>query len=321
MDHVPHNPSMATNPTYSHQIAHQINDYPLDASLIDESQWQQSAGSYAHQDVFAPQQAYHQYGQPAQPPFNYGVPQSSLYPNASYSSIYGQQAHSSNDAGPYGANFGGLPSSTQGILNHASLHHQSPPQPNQAFATNQNRFQYATQVPAPATISPHDLERAIPYPAPSRNSSAPQTITANSVNPLYERNWNPQPQIQERQATHTVFPHAASGSENSLVDPNPQNREAVVPPPSSSQPTPKLPENSRSQTRTPIQENGLGQLRITHADLLAETENTPARRIPNAPYVILGAKPIELDNKYACKLYKVLSRNSVMLMLIQMLTG
>jgi len=304
MDHVPNNPSMAGDQTYSHQIGHQINDYALDASLIDESQWQQSAGNYSHQDVFAPQQAYQQYGQPTQPPFNYGVSQSSVYPNASYSSIYGQQAHSSNNGGPYGAQFGGLPNSTQGILNHTPLHHQSPPQAHQAFPTNQNRFPYSSQESAPATISPHDLERAIPYPVPSRNSSAPQSIIANSVNPLYERNWNPEPQIQERQATHLVFPYTASGSDNSLVDPIPLSREAVVRPPSSSQPTPKLPENSSSQTRAATQENGLGQLRITHADLLAETQNTPARRISKAPYAILGAKPIELDNKYACKLYK-----------------
>lgn len=285
-----------------------MNEYAVDPSLIDQTQWQQPGGPYPHQDVFNPQQGYQhqqqlqhqhqQYVQPPQPSYNnYGVSQSPVYPDASYPNIYGQQPNSSNGAAQFGVQYGGLQS-------HTPTHSQHPSHPRASFSTSQSPFSYSTQGPVAATISPHDLERVTPYPAPARNISTPQSALGNTASTPFRPTWNPDTEYQERQTTNLnpTFQYNPANSEDPLAYPRTDVNQALEPSASTSKPLQKRSDASNNHAPAATQKDTSSTLRITHADLLAETENIPARRFPNAPYAILGTSTIELDDKYACKL-------------------
>jgi hypothetical protein len=329
MDHVQDNSSMGGNENYSHELGQQMNNYIVDPSLIDQNQWAQPTAQYT-EDIFNSQQGYQhhqhphhpqhpqhpqqQYLQPAQSPYNYGSAQSPVYPNAQYQNLYGQQPLHSNSIGQYGVEYGGYPSNSQSPMQ--SIPHQS----HQQYATSQSPYSYPPQGQVPATISPHDLERAAPYPAPIpvTNTLTPQPVPSNNGNEFFRRTWTSEPGFQEQPiaVSAPATQYGASDSDTIHVAPRPTVSHyaavpsapavAAVPFVPASQPEPEnqslpaiLPAPNVSDA---AQKYAFAQLRITDPDLLAETENIPARRFPNAPYAVIGTGTIDLDAKYSCKL-------------------
>lgn len=357
---------MRGNENYSHELGQQMNNYIVDPSLIDQNQWllqQQQQPQYA-EDIFNPQQAYQQhpqqhpqqhqhqlshqhpqqiqqqqYIQPAQSPFNYGASQSPVYQNAQYPGVYGQEPLRSNSSlGQYGVQYGGYPTTSQSPIQQVpqQVHQQVPQQmpqqmthqSHQQYAPNQGQYSYSPQPQVPTTISPHDLDRTIPYPAPSpsRNILTPQPVPSNSASQNFRQSWASEPEFQEQSlnvSTPTLAPqyHAAAEpqvqhiqsrpvvSHHAAISPMPALTPVAASQPEPNQPSPaSQPMPNQPMPSQPIpsvsdaaQKYTSTQLRVTHPELLAETKDIPSRRFSKAPWAILGVGSIELDNKYACK--------------------
>ncbi|KFY22468.1 hypothetical protein V493_06572 [Pseudogymnoascus sp. VKM F-4281 (FW-2241)] len=359
MDHVQDNTSMRGNENYSHELGQQMNNYIVDPSLIDQNQWVQQQHQQQHQqqpaqyteDIFNPQQAYQhplqhqlshqhpqqiqqqQYIQPAQSPFNYGASQSPIYPNAQYSGLYDQEPLRSNSSlGQFGVGvqYGGYPTSSQSPMQ--QMPQQVPHPSHQQYAPNQGQYSYSPQAQVPSTISPHDLDMAVQYPAPTpaRNVLTPQPVPSNNAGQNFRQSWTSEPEFQEQPIPvsapvpqyHPVQPEirtqrapSRSVSQHAVISPMPilppaaaSQPEPVNQPSPASQPMPSQPMPSQPVSIQPIpsvsdaaQKYASAQLRVTHPELLAETKDIPSRRFSNAPWAILGVGSIELDNKYSSK--------------------
>lgn len=337
---------MRGNENYSHELDQQMNNYIVDPSLIDQNQWvQHQPEQYTTEDIFSSQQAYQQhphhpqqhqlshqhpqqiqqqqYIQPAQSPFNYGASQSPVYQNAQYPGVYGQEPLRSNSSlGQYGVQYGGYPTSSQSPIQ--QMPQQMPHQSHQQYAPNQGQYSYSPQAQIPATISPHDLDRAVQYPAPvpTRNILTPQPVPSNTASQNFRQSWTSEPEFLEQSinaSTPTLMPqyHAVAEpqiqrpqsrpvvSQHAAISPVPalphvaaSQPELVNQPSPASQPMPSQPIPSVSDA---AQKYASAQLRVTHPELLAETKDMPSRRFSKAPWAILGVGSIELDNKYSCK--------------------
>ncbi|KFY10348.1 hypothetical protein V492_05067, partial [Pseudogymnoascus sp. VKM F-4246] len=227
MDHVQDNTSMRGNENYSHELGQQMNNYIVDPSLMDQSQWvqqqqQQQQPQYA-EDIFNSQQAYQQphphqhqlshqhpqqiqqqqYIQPSQSPFNYGTSPSPVYQNAQY---YTQEPIRSNSAlGQYGVQYGAYPTTSQSPIQQVpqqmpqQVPQQIPHQSHQQYAPNQGQYSYSPQPQVPVTISPHDLDSAIAYPGPvpSRSTLTPQPVQSNGAGQNFRQSWPAEPEFQD----------------------------------------------------------------------------------------------------------------------------
>ncbi|OBT61245.1 hypothetical protein VE03_09662 [Pseudogymnoascus sp. 23342-1-I1] len=352
MDHVQDNGSLRGNDNYSHELGQQMNNYIVDPSLIDQTQWmqQQQPAQYA-EDIFNPQQVYQQhphshqhqlshqhpqqiqqqqYIQPAQSPFNYSASPSSVFQTSQYPGVYGQEPLRSNSSlGHYGVQYGTYPGTSQSPIQQMSqqmpqqVPQQIPHQSHQQYAPNQGQYSYSPQPQVPTTISPHDLDRAVQYPAPvpSRNTLTPQPVPSNAAAQNFRQSWTSEPEFQEQPIpVSTPVPqyHAALEpqqlqhiqsrpvvSQHAAISPAP-----ALPPVAASQPEPVAQHSPASQPipSQPIpsvseaaQKYATAQIRVTRPELLAETKDIPSRRFSNAPWAILGVGSIELDNKYSSK--------------------
>ncbi|KFY77624.1 hypothetical protein V498_09292, partial [Pseudogymnoascus sp. VKM F-4517 (FW-2822)] len=358
MDHVQDNGSMRGNENYSHELGQQMNNYIVDPSLIDQNQWvqQQQQPQYA-EDIFNPQQSYQQhphahqhqlshqhpqqiqqqqYIQPSQSPFNYGASQSPVYQNAQYSSVYGQEPLRSNSSlGQYGVGvqYGAYPTTSQSPIQQMpqqmpqQVSQQITHQSHQQYAPNQGQYSYSPQAQVPTTISPHDLDRAVQYPAPvpSRNTMTPQPVPSNAAAQNFRQSWTSEPEFLEQPipvsapvpqylaALDPQIQHIQSRpvvSQNAAISPVPalpavasSQPEPVNQPSPASQPMPSqtIPSQPIPSASDAAQKYAAAQIRVTHPELLAETKDIPSRRFSNAPWAILGVGSIELDNKYSSK--------------------
>ncbi|ELR07869.1 hypothetical protein GMDG_02751 [Pseudogymnoascus destructans 20631-21] len=325
-----------------------MNNYIVDPSLIDQNQWvlqeqqeQQQPALYA-EDIFNSQQYQHphahqqhqlthqhpqqiqqqQYILPAQSQFNYGTSQSPVYPNAQYQAVYGQEPLRSNTSlGQYGVQYGAYPTTSQSPIQ--QMPQQVSLQSHQQYAPNQGQYSYSPQAQVPVTISPHDLDRAVQYPAPvpARNILTQQPVPSNAASQNFRQSWTPEPEFQEQSVPvstpvpqyHPVQPeiqtqHAPSRpvvSQHAAISPVPalpsvpaSQPEPVNQPSPASQPIPSQPIPSVSDA---AQKYASAQLRVTHPELLAETKDIPSRRFSQAPWAVLGVGSIELDNRYSSK--------------------
>lgn len=339
---------MRGNENYSHELGQQMNNYIVDPSLIDQNQWvQQQQPQYA-EDIFNPQQYQHphahqhqlshqhpqqiqqqqqQYIQPAQSQFNYGTSQSPVYPNAQYQAVYGQEPLRSNSSlGQYGVQYSAYPTTSQSPIQQMTqqIPQQMPLQSHQQYAQNQGQYSYSPQPQVPVTISPHDLDRAVQYPAPapSRDILTPQPVPSNVVSQNFRQSWTSEPEFLEQPIPvstpvpqyHPIQPeiqtqHAPirpAVSQHTAISPVPSlppvseiKPEQLNEPSPASQP---LPSQSIPCVSDAAQKYASAQLRVTHPELLAETKDIPSRRFAQAPFAVLGVGSIELDNKYSCKI-------------------
>lgn len=212
--------------------------------------------------------------------------------------------------GLYGNHFNELPhKGQQTLLARTPIQHHSPPPPqalsapqgHQSFNAVQDPYSFQNQrqghASAPSTIAPRDLDRASAYNVPPvRTVSTSTPVSAASSQPVqsYQKSWIPEPDY----ASYTV------GNAQNVVRveaPSPvHHAPATVASASAPQPNAKS-STSANFPQAPVRENGSSNLRITYADLLAETETASSRRFANAPFVVIDADPIELDDKYASK--------------------
>lgn len=339
-----------------------MNNYIVDPSLIDQSQWvqQQQPVQYA-EDIFSPQQAYQhphahqqhqlshqhpqqihhqqQYIQPTQSPFNYGASQSPVYQNAQY---YAQEPLRPNSSlGQYGVQYGGYPTTSQSPIQQVpqqipqQMPQQVPHPSHQQYALNQGQYSYSPQPQVPATISPHDLDNVIAYPAsvPARNTLTPQPAPSNNASQNFGQPWTSEPEFQEQPipvstpipqyhhvqqpqtqtqtqtqsqrapsrpvvSQHAAIPPVTALPHAAAAKSEPVNQPSPASQPTYSQPVPSQPTASGLEA---AQKYASAQLRVTHPELLDETKDVPSRRFSKAPWAILGEGSIELDNKYACK--------------------
>lgn len=283
----------------------QYNDFAVDPSLIGDS-WQQPGQSYGHaghQDVFSPppqhqQPTYGQYGHSPQPQqFSYGQPQHQqppqpVYPTQ-YASIYGQTSHSPvpRNGAVYDNQFGGMPNNAHSIMNGDLVQSRGFQSFDRAAASLP--YPSASRGPTPTqTIAPHDLDRDIQYLGQSRNNSTPQQAINGDVNNLFDQSWSSQPEyhaavVPERpQQVLAATPEAAN---HSAAPPQlPATKQ------STSKPSSPAPQHQSVAGRKKKDEAGL---RITHADLLAQTDNV--RRFENAPFLLIDSRTVELPDKLA----------------------
>ncbi|OBT50994.1 hypothetical protein VE04_09049 [Pseudogymnoascus sp. 24MN13] len=352
MDHVQDNNNpMRSNENYSHELGQQMNNYIVDPSLIDQNQWvQQQQPQYA-EDIFNPQQYQHphahqeqqhqlshqhpqqiqhqqqqQYIQPAQSQFNYGASQSPVYPNAQYQAVYGQEPLRSNSSlGQYGVQYGAYPTTSQSPMQQMAqqMPQQVPLQSHQQYAQNQGQYSYSPQPQVPVTISPHDLDRAVQYPAsvPARNILTPQPVPSNAASQNFRQSWTSEPEFLEQPIPvstpvpqyHPIQPEIQTQhapirpvvSQHATISPVPALPSiAAINPEPVNQPSPAiqpLPSQSIPSVSDAAQKYASAQLRVTHPELLAETKDIPSRRFSQAPFAVLGVGSIELDNKYSSK--------------------
>ncbi|OBT86228.1 hypothetical protein VE02_05850 [Pseudogymnoascus sp. 03VT05] len=341
MDHVQdNNHPMRGNENYSHELGQQMNNYIVDPSLIDQNQWEQQQPQYA-EDIFNPQQYQHphahqqhqlshqhpqqiqqqqQYIQPAQSQFNYGTSQSPVYPNAQYQAVYAQEPLRSNSSlGQYGVQYGAYPTTSQSPMQQMSqqMPQQVPLQLHQQYAPNQGQYSYSPQAQVPVTISPHDLDRAVQYPAPtpSRNILTPQPVPSNAASQNFCQSWASEPEFQEQpipvstpvpqylplqpeiQTQHApsrpVVSQHTTISPAAAIKPESVNQPSLASQPIFSEPVPSVSDAA--------QKYASAHLRVTHPELLAETKDVPSRRFSQAPFAVLGVGSVELDNKYSSK--------------------
>lgn len=259
-------------------------EYGVDPTLLNESSWALPSDQYVHNDAFVSQQSYQQYSTPSTSYASYGIPQDASYQVPTYTGPYGPgpQYQQANHMDHYPVSQYALPHSQASSTN------------QQSFQGGVNSYPYSQFGQETATISPHALQRGdgsiIQNQAGPRSTESQRGFVPGSI---FQQTW-------DRDATNSYQPQGSINPAATYI------RENTVQYPSlntglgsagqigktytQGSEISRNPPARRTQTAPP------SHLRVTHADLLSQSENMPSRRLREAPFVVLDDLPIQLDN-------------------------